>query len=103
VAHQGILPPKYGCKKKIYIYICGPIDANISVVRGQHGMKSKRRASQSLSSDSEKCEDSIILETDEEMSDNDSDCIYCILQTDAGKSGGNALTGTSGALKSVEC
>jgi hypothetical protein len=82
----------------------GPSDANVSVIRGEPEVKRKKRASESLSSDPEDCEEPSFVETGEENSDIDAECFSvqgCILKTDAAKSGSNAQNATSGAMKSV--
>jgi hypothetical protein len=50
---------------------------------------------------SKDCEEPSLIETDEENLGIDVECLGCILETDAAKSGSNAQNATSGAMKSI--
>jgi hypothetical protein len=73
-----------------------PSDSNVTVFRGKREMKK----------DSEDFEETSLVETEEENSDIDGECLcysglYRLLETDAAKSGSNAQNATNGAMKSV--
>jgi hypothetical protein len=84
----------------------GRSDGSVSVVRGEHEMKEKQTASEPSSSDSKDCEESILIETDEECSDCDGECCLCSSglypEKGAAKGGPNAQNAASGAMKCVQ-
>jgi len=54
----------------------GPSDANVSAIRGEHEVMRKKTVSESSPSDPEDCEESSFVETGEENSDTDAECLY---------------------------
>jgi hypothetical protein len=54
----------------------GPSDANVTVIRGEHEVK-RKNTSESSSSDPEDFEEPSLVETEDENSDIDAECLYC--------------------------